>query len=97
MLLWGLLGLTAVQYFLSYTAEEVHGVVIVAEAYDILRVLGGLSNEELSKVFTEWNQGDLQSFLIEISAVILGKKDDKAEGYLVDKIVDKTGAKGTGG
>ena len=67
-----------------------------AEAYDILKNLGGLSNDELHKVFTEWNAGDLQSFLIEISAVILGKKDDKGEGFLVDKIVDKTGAKGTG-
>lgn len=69
---------------------------LISEAYDILKVLGGLDNEELAKVFTEWNQADLQSFLIEISAVILNKKDDKAEGYLVDKIVDKTGAKGTG-
>lgn len=42
-------------------------------------------------------QGDLDSFLIEISALILPKKDDKGEGYLVDKILDKTGMKGTGG
>ena len=42
-------------------------------------------------------QGDLDSFLIEISSLILPKKDDKGEGYLVDKILDKTGMKGTGG
>jgi hypothetical protein len=154
-----------------------------AEAYDILHVLGGLSNDEIAAVFAEWNQGELQvslqafgfgirksielnslrpsacitcreapckcfmqvltvptrpiirewlstqlvtgyaavidtmpllllllllllppppphthtqSFLIEISAIIANKKDEEAGGYLVDKIVDKTGAKGTG-
>lgn len=41
-------------------------------------------------------QGDLDSFLIEISSLILPKKDDKGDGYLVDKILDKTGMKGTG-
>ncbi len=42
-------------------------------------------------------QGDLDSFLIEISSLILPKKDDKGDGFLVDKILDKTGMKGTGG
>lgn len=41
-------------------------------------------------------QGDLDSFLIEISSMILPKKDDKGDGFLVDKILDKTGMKGTG-
>eukprot|EP00878_Enallax_costatus_P013340 GHUV01013947.1.p1 GENE.GHUV01013947.1~~GHUV01013947.1.p1 ORF type:complete len:298 (+),score=83.20 GHUV01013947.1:191-1084(+) len=67
-----------------------------AEAYDILHVVGGLSNDEISKVFTEWNNGHLKSFLIEITAIIAAKKDEMGDGYLLDKIVDKTGSKGTG-
>jgi 6-phosphogluconate dehydrogenase len=71
---------------------------LISEAYDILKTIGGLTNAELAAVFTEWNSSELASFLIEISASILAKKDDKegCDGYLVDKIVDKTGAKGTG-
>nr|QKY15223.1 6-phosphogluconate dehydrogenase, decarboxylating (6PGD) [Polytomella parva] len=71
---------------------------LISEAYDLLKNVGGLSNAELAAVFREWNAAELKSFLIEITAVILDKKDDKAgeEGYLVDKIVDKTGSKGTG-
>ncbi|KAI8463233.1 MAG: 6-phosphogluconate dehydrogenase, decarboxylating [Monoraphidium minutum] len=71
---------------------------LISEAYDVLRVLGGLSNEELASTFDAWNQGELQSFLVEISAIILAKKDDQAgkSGFIIDRIVDKTGAKGTG-
>jgi len=69
---------------------------LISEAYDILHVLGGLSNDEIATVFAEWNSGELQSFLIEISAIIANKKDEEAGGFLLDKIVDKTGAKGTG-
>lgn len=70
--------------------------MLLAEAYDILHVVGGLSNDEIAKVFTDWNQGPLQSFLIEITAIIAAKKDEMGTGYLLDKIVDKTGSKGTG-
>lgn len=69
---------------------------LISEAYDILKTLGGLSNQELAEVFAEWNSGDLKSFLIEISSIILAKADDKGDGFLLDKIVDKTGSKGTG-
>ncbi|KAK6154958.1 hypothetical protein DH2020_009206 [Rehmannia glutinosa] len=69
---------------------------LIAEAYDVLKSVGKLSNEELKKVFSEWNKGELQSFLIEITADIFGIKDDKGDGYLVDKVLDKTGMKGTG-
>lgn len=62
--------------------------------------LGGLSNDELAAAFTEWNKGELESFLIEISAIIFAKKDDQggegATGSLIDVILDKTGMKGTG-
>ncbi|CAN6477478.1 unnamed protein product [Victoria cruziana] len=69
---------------------------LIAEAYDVLRTVGKLSNEELHDVFAEWNKGELLSFLIEITADIFSIKDDKGEGYLVDKVLDKTGMKGTG-
>ncbi|KAJ6926698.1 6-phosphogluconate dehydrogenase [Populus alba x Populus x berolinensis] len=69
---------------------------LIAEAYDVLKSVGKLSNEELRSVFAEWNKGELLSFLIEITADIFGIKDEKGEGYLVDKVLDKTGMKGTG-
>ncbi|KAM6571905.1 hypothetical protein CsatA_015985 [Cannabis sativa] len=69
---------------------------LIAEAYDVLKSAGKLSNEELHHVFSEWNKGELLSFLVEITADIFGIKDDKGEGYLVDKVLDKTGMKGTG-
>eukprot|EP01023_Acetabularia_acetabulum_P064038 TRINITY_DN8182_c0_g1_i1.p1 TRINITY_DN8182_c0_g1~~TRINITY_DN8182_c0_g1_i1.p1 ORF type:complete len:425 (-),score=84.27 TRINITY_DN8182_c0_g1_i1:737-2011(-) len=69
---------------------------LISEAYDILKTLGGLSNQELSDVFVEWNKGELESFLIEIASTIFKVKDELAEGYLVDKVLDKTGSKGTG-
>jgi 6-phosphogluconate dehydrogenase len=69
---------------------------LIAEAYDILKNVGGLTNEELHQTFTDWNNGDLKSFLIEITAQIFTKKDDKGDGYVVDKILDATGMKGTG-
>ncbi|XP_042474739.1 6-phosphogluconate dehydrogenase, decarboxylating 2 isoform X1 [Zingiber officinale] len=69
---------------------------LIAEAYDVLKSVGKLTNEELHQVFSEWNKGELLSFLIEITADIFGVKDDKGDGYLVDKVLDKTGMKGTG-
>ncbi|KAG7389996.1 hypothetical protein PHYPSEUDO_008958 [Phytophthora pseudosyringae] len=70
---------------------------LIAEAYDILKIAGGLTNEELASVFDEWNKSELESFLIEITAQIFAKKDDLTDdGYVLDKILDKTGMKGTG-
>eukprot|EP00485_Elphidium_margaritaceum_P009148 CAMPEP_0202689814 /NCGR_PEP_ID=MMETSP1385-20130828/4998_1 /ASSEMBLY_ACC=CAM_ASM_000861 /TAXON_ID=933848 /ORGANISM="Elphidium margaritaceum" /LENGTH=496 /DNA_ID=CAMNT_0049345011 /DNA_START=67 /DNA_END=1557 /DNA_ORIENTATION=- len=76
---------------------------LIAEAYDILKHVAGLNNAELAAVFDEWNKGDLDSFLIEITANIFKKKDDiqndekqEEQAYLVDKVLDKTGQKGTG-
>lgn len=69
---------------------------LISEAYDLLKTLGGLTNDELAAVFKEWNSGELESFLVEITSIILAKKDDQGTGYLVDKIVDQTGSKGTG-
>ena len=69
---------------------------LICEAYQLLREIGGLSNEELYDVFAKWNQGDLQSYLIEITRDIFSVKDQDGEGFLVDKILDVAGAKGTG-
>lgn len=57
-----------------------------------------MDNGEIAKLFDEWNKGDLDSYLIEITAKVLAKKDDQPgkDGYVVDKILDKTGMKGTG-
>ncbi|KAM7531373.1 hypothetical protein LguiB_034783 [Lonicera macranthoides] len=69
---------------------------LISEAYDVLKNAGGLSNEELAEIFDNWNKGELESFLIEITADIFKVKDEHGDGYLVDKILDKTGMKGTG-
>jgi 6-phosphogluconate dehydrogenase len=70
---------------------------LIAEAYDIMKRIGGLTNDQLATVFADWNAGELDSFLIEITAKIFRKKDDQgAGGHLVDYILDKTGMKGTG-
>merc|ERR1712156_734270 len=66
--------------------------------YDVLKTVGQLTNDELAAVFDDWNSNELKSFLIEITAQIFKKKDDRgdANGYLIDKVMDKTGNKGTG-
>jgi 6-phosphogluconate dehydrogenase len=70
---------------------------LIAESYDILHRVAGLSNAELAAVFNEWNAGELNSFLIEITAQIFRKQDDQgAGGELVDYVLDKAGQKGTG-
>lgn len=72
-------------------------MAVISEAYLILKHLGGLSNEQLSNVFTEWNKTELASFLVEITAEILKKPDDETlSGFLLDKISDKAGSNGTG-
>ena len=69
---------------------------LIAEAYDMLHRLGGLSNDEMADVFDEWNRGELESFLIEISARVLRQKDDLGSGHLLDVIKDTAAMKGTG-
>ena len=69
---------------------------LIAEAYDILRTVVGCKADELSKIFSAWNSGVLSSYLIEITAKIFSKKDTEGAGFLVDKILDKAGQKGTG-
>ncbi|MDA1050680.1 MAG: decarboxylating NADP(+)-dependent phosphogluconate dehydrogenase [Planctomycetota bacterium] len=69
---------------------------LICEAYLVLQEALGLSNEALYDVFDQWNRGELQSYLIEITRDIFSVKDDLADGYMVDKILDVAGAKGTG-
>ncbi|KNH06116.1 6-phosphogluconate dehydrogenase, decarboxylating [Candidatus Burkholderia brachyanthoides] len=69
---------------------------LIAESYDVLKRVAGLSNEELGKVYVEWNQGELDSYLIEITSKIFSKKDDETGKDLVDVILDRAAQKGTG-
>lgn len=70
---------------------------LIAESYDLLKNVLGLSNEELAETFAAWNKGELDSFLMEITADILTRKDDLGTGKpIVDVILDAAGNKGTG-
>ncbi|MFZ6993857.1 NADP-dependent phosphogluconate dehydrogenase [Curtobacterium sp. RRHDQ66] len=69
---------------------------LIAESYDLLRRAGGLSVEDLVQVFDEWNKGDLESYLIEITGEILKQRDADTGKPLVDVIRDEAGSKGTG-
>jgi 6-phosphogluconate dehydrogenase len=69
---------------------------LIAEAYGLFRNGFGLSTEEMADIFEEWNQGDLESYLIEITAKILRVKDPESGKPLVDLVLDKAGQKGTG-
>ena len=68
---------------------------LICEAYQLLQVGLGLNADELHEVFAEWNKGELDSFLIEITADIFAKKDDDG-APMIDKILDTAGQKGTG-
>ena len=69
---------------------------VIGEAYDILRRGLGMDAEEIGDVFEEWNKGDLDSYLIEITAEILHHKDAETGKPFVDVVVDHAGMKGTG-
>jgi 6-phosphogluconate dehydrogenase len=69
---------------------------LIAESYDILKRIGGLSAAELHQVFAEWNREELQSYLIEITADIFTKTDDETGQPLVEVILDEAQQKGTG-
>ena len=69
---------------------------LIAEAYDLLRRVGGLTPVEIADVFAEWNRGDLESYLIEITAEVLRHEDAATGRPFVDVVVDRAGMKGTG-
>ena len=69
---------------------------LICEAYAILKDVAGMDNDELADTFAEWNNGELDSYLIDITAQIFRKKDPETGKALVDVILDKAGQKGTG-
>ncbi|MGW8315280.1 MAG: NADP-dependent phosphogluconate dehydrogenase [Bacteroidales bacterium] len=69
---------------------------LIAEAYDIMRFGLGLSPDAIARAFHTWNEGELNSYLIEITSRIVNFPDDLKEGVLIDSILDKAGMKGTG-
>ncbi|MHB8612854.1 MAG: NADP-dependent phosphogluconate dehydrogenase [Candidatus Dormibacteraceae bacterium] len=75
---------------------EYADIQLIAETYDFLRQAMGMTPPELAAVFREWNQGELQSYLIEITANVLAKDDGASGSSLVDAIVDQAEQKGTG-
>ena len=69
---------------------------LISEAYYIMSNALGLSSDELHKVFTTWNQGDLDSYLIQITSEIFARKDELTGKPMVEVILDRAGQKGTG-
>lgn len=94
----GYLGKNAAGHYVKMVHNGIEYAImqLISECYDIMHHGLELSNDELHDVFAEWDQGDLKSFLLEITAVIFQKKEEKLHFYLLDKILDKAGAKGTG-
>ena len=69
---------------------------LISEVYDVLKQGLGFTNDELHDRFKKWNEGELQSFLMEITSAIFLKEDGLTKNRLVDMILDKAGSKGTG-
>ncbi|MBL0309678.1 MAG: NADP-dependent phosphogluconate dehydrogenase [Bacteroidetes bacterium] len=69
---------------------------LIAEAYHLLKECVDMSNDELYTVFSKWNEGELQSYLIEITADIFTQKDELSDSRIIDKILDSAKQKGTG-
>ncbi|HTH73085.1 MAG TPA: NADP-dependent phosphogluconate dehydrogenase [Trinickia sp.] len=69
---------------------------LIAESYAVLKQVAGLTNAELADVYTQWNEGELDSYLIDITAKIFGKRDEETGRDLVDVILDRAAQKGTG-
>ena len=74
---------------------EYGDIQLICECYQIMKDYLGMSNEEMHQTFAEWNKGDLDSYLVEITRDILAKKDDDGK-YVLDYILDTAGQKGTG-
>ncbi len=74
---------------------EYGDIQLICECYQIMKDILGMTNEEMHEVFAEWNKGDLDSYLIEITRDILAKKDEDGK-YVLDYILDTAGQKGTG-
>ncbi|QIK70471.1 NADP-dependent phosphogluconate dehydrogenase [Erysipelothrix sp. HDW6C] len=69
---------------------------LIAESYAILKHVGSFDNDELASIFTSWNEGELESYLIEITAQIFKEIDPKTGKHMIDVILDRAAQKGTG-
>lgn len=81
---------------MTHNGIEYSDMQLISEAYFIMKELLGMSAFEMKEIFADWNKGELSSYLIEITADILGKVDEETGKPLVDLILDKAGQKGTG-
>jgi 6-phosphogluconate dehydrogenase len=80
---------------MTHNGIEYGDMQLICEAYQLMRDGLKLTNEEMHRVFAEWNKGELDSYLIEITADILGYRDENG-AHVVDRILDSAGQKGTG-
>ena len=94
----GYLGRDAAGHYVKMVHNGIEYAImqLISECYDLMDHGLQLSNEELHEVFKAWDSGEMQSYLLEITSVIFDKKDDQTTNYLVDMILDKAEAKGTG-
>ncbi len=95
----GYLGRDAAGHYVKMVHNGIEYAImqLISECYDLMHNGLSLSNDELHEVFNSWDSDELKSFLLEITATIFEKKDEKTKNaYLVDMILDKAGAKGTG-
>ena len=81
---------------MTHNGIEYSDMQLISEAYFLMKELLGMSALEMKEIFAEWNKGELDSYLIEITAEILGKVDEETGKPLVDVILDRAGQKGTG-
>lgn len=82
---------------MCHNGIEYGDMQLIAEAYDLLRNGLGLSLDEITEIFVEWNRGELQSFLIELTSQVVNYPDDQDTGdCLLNRILDSAGQKGTG-
>jgi 6-phosphogluconate dehydrogenase len=81
---------------MAHNGIEYADMQLIAEAYDLLTSAAGLSAPEIAQVFQQWNEGDLESFLIETTSKVLAHTDATTGRPLVDVIVDQAEQKGTG-
>src|SRR5205814_1970197 len=82
---------------MTHNGIEYGDMQLIAEAYDLMKNVAGLNNAQIKEAFEEWNKGELQSFLIEITTKVVNFPDPAGTGKpLIDVIQDKVGMKGTG-
>ncbi len=94
----GYLGRDAAGHYVKMVHNGIEYAImqLISECYDLMYNGMNFSNDEIHEVFKNWDSGEMKSFLLEISASVFEKKDEKSDRYLVDMILDKAGAKGTG-